>query len=125
MSPLDTFLPLLKVPKVLQLQLLQMSFKYKKKKFSMLICPLLIFKYITNFFFHSPWFFLFLRPLHSLIYSYIPPSHLLLSTFLFSQPACLSAACNGTHRLRADGDDSQAVPAQAHHRWHQRLRSPH
>ena len=49
----------------------------------------------------------------------------LLFTALICLPLHLSAACNRTHRLRPDGDDGQAVPAQAHHCWHQCLCPPH
>lgn len=54
------------------------------------------------------------------------PYTLLLSLLLsICFPLRFSAAGNGTYRLRPDGDDSQAVPAQDHHCWHQRLRPPH
>lgn len=46
--------------------------------------------------------------------------------FLSSQSVlCFPAAGNRTYRLWPDGDDGQAVPAQDHHCWHQRLCPPH
>lgn len=66
---------------------------------------LLIVPYSHRFSLHSP--YLFLLPL----------------SICF--PLRLPAAGNGTYRLWPDGDDGQAVPAQDHHCWHQRLCPPH
>lgn len=89
----------------------------------MLICLLLILKISDNFSSSSHVPFLPPRPLLSSIH---PP---LLSSLFFLSLICLplhlSADCNRTHRLRPDGDDGQAVPTQAHHRWHQCLCPPH
>lgn len=54
-------------------------------------------------------------------------SHYLFILLLFSVcfPLCFPAAGNRTYRLWPDGDDGQAVPAQDHHCWHQRLCPPH
>lgn len=73
-------------------------------------------------FLFSPW-----PLLSSLISSYSSSTSCvsLLFTPLICLPLHLSTACNRTHRLRPDGDDGQAVPAQAHHCWHQRLCPPH
>lgn len=61
-----------------------------------------------------------------LVYILLFPDTLLLSLLLsICFPLRFSAAGNGTYRLRPDGDDSQAVPAQDHHCWHQCLRPPH
>lgn len=42
-----------------------------------------------------------------------------------SSSISLFADCNRTYRLQPDGDNGQAVQAQAHHRWHQCLCPAH
>lgn len=105
-----------------------MSFKWKNL-FPVSICSLLISRYRTFYLLVFP-LSLTLALLQIFSYSSSTSSVFLLLSLPFLT-TCLNffvpffAACNGTHRLWADGDDSQAVPAQAHHRWHQCLCSPH
>lgn len=88
-------------------------------------------QHIWQPFFILSCFFAPLTPTVTLIFSYLFSAFFLVPLFLvialptICLPLYFSAAGNRTYRLRPDGDDSQAVPAQAHHCWHQRLCPPH
>lgn len=106
-----------------------MSFKWKKSLFRTDMFSLdpqdiqRCFSSSRVLFFPSPWPLLSNILIFLLHFLFILSSHCLFS--LSPQSVSLSADCNRTHRLRPDGDDGQAVPAQAHHCWHQRLCPPH
>lgn len=114
--------PSLEEAKVRQMQLHHMIFKWGEKSLQVdvfafepqdILMPLL-YLCISVYYYH----------LYRIVFILNFSSIFLLFTLLNLSPS-FSAASNRSYRLWPDGDDSQAVSAQAHHRWHQRLCPPH